>query len=115
MVRYNNHCKPIGNIVMQDIRLDDSNICLIKQKNMRQPRHITKANRKGVNDMSKKTRAERNFKFETLQLHVGQEKPDPVTGARRFRFIRHHPMYLTTAIMQRRALNFPMQETFTAD
>ena len=67
---------------MQDIRLDDSNICLIKQKNMRQPRHITKANRKGVNDMSKKTRAERNFKFETLQLHVGQEKPDPVTGAR---------------------------------
>lgn len=82
MVRYNNHCKPIGNIVMQDIRLDDSNICLIKQKNMRQPRHITKANRKGVNDMSKKTRAERNFKFETLQLHVGQEKPDPVTGAR---------------------------------
>ena len=67
---------------MQDIRLDDSNICLIKQKNIRQPRHITKANRKGVNDMSKKTRAERNFKFETLQLHVGQEKPDPVTGAR---------------------------------
>lgn len=32
--------------------------------------------------MSKKTRAERDFKFETLQLHVGQEKPDPATGAR---------------------------------
>lgn len=32
--------------------------------------------------MSKKTRAERNFKFETLQLHVGQETPDPATGAR---------------------------------
>lgn len=32
--------------------------------------------------MSKKTRAERNFKFETLQLHVGQENPDPATGAR---------------------------------
>ena len=32
--------------------------------------------------MSKKTRAERNFKFETLQLHVGQEAPDPATGAR---------------------------------
>lgn len=32
--------------------------------------------------MSKKTRAERNFKFETLQLHVGQEKADPVTDAR---------------------------------
>lgn len=32
--------------------------------------------------MAKKTRAERNLKFETLQLHVGQEKADPVTGAR---------------------------------
>lgn len=32
--------------------------------------------------MSKKTRTERNFKFETLQLHVGQEQPDPVTDAR---------------------------------
>ena len=32
--------------------------------------------------MSKKTRNERNFKFETLQLHVGQESPDPVTDAR---------------------------------
>ena len=25
---------------------------------------------------------ERNYKFETLQLHVGQESPDPVTDAR---------------------------------
>ena len=32
--------------------------------------------------MGKKTRAERNLKFETLQLHVGQEQPDPVTDAR---------------------------------
>lgn len=32
--------------------------------------------------MSKKTRAERTFGFETLQLHVGQEQPDPVTDAR---------------------------------
>ena len=32
--------------------------------------------------MSKKSRADRNFKFETLQLHVGQEQPDPVTDAR---------------------------------
>ena len=32
--------------------------------------------------MSKKPYAERNLKFETLQLHVGQEQPDPVTGAR---------------------------------
>lgn len=32
--------------------------------------------------MGKKTREERNLKFETLQLHVGQETPDPVTDAR---------------------------------
>lgn len=32
--------------------------------------------------MSKKTYAERNLKFETLQLHVGQEQADPVTDAR---------------------------------
>ena len=27
------------------------------------------------------TRENRKFKFETLQLHVGQEQPDPVTDA----------------------------------
>lgn len=32
--------------------------------------------------MSKKHYADRNLKFETLQLHVGQETPDPVTDAR---------------------------------
>ncbi|MCD8090856.1 MAG: O-acetylhomoserine aminocarboxypropyltransferase/cysteine synthase [Clostridiales bacterium] len=32
--------------------------------------------------MSKISRENRNLKFETLQLHVGQEKPDPVTDAR---------------------------------
>ena len=32
--------------------------------------------------MSKKTREERNLKFETLQLHVGQEQADPATDAR---------------------------------
>lgn len=30
----------------------------------------------------KKTLAERTIKFETMQLHVGQEQPDPVTDAR---------------------------------
>lgn len=39
-------------------------------------------NREGENIMSRKTRAERNLKFETLQLHAGQEKADPVTDAR---------------------------------
>ena len=37
--------------------------------------------------MSKKTRAERNLKFETLQLHVGQENPDPATGSPVSRYV----------------------------
>ena len=32
--------------------------------------------------MTKITRDQRNFKFETLQLHVGQEQADPTTDAR---------------------------------
>ena len=32
--------------------------------------------------MSKKPYEKRNLKFETLQVHVGQEQPDPVTDAR---------------------------------
>ena len=32
-----------------------------------------------------------NYKFETLQLHVGQEKPDPATDARAV------PIYATTS------------------
>ncbi|MBO5238807.1 MAG: O-acetylhomoserine aminocarboxypropyltransferase/cysteine synthase [Lachnospiraceae bacterium] len=45
--------------------------------------------------MSKKTYAERNLKFETLQLHVGQEKPDPVTDARAV------PIYQTSSYVFR--------------
>ena len=41
--------------------------------------------------MSKKSYAERNLKFETLQLHVGQEQPDPVTDARAV------PIYATSS------------------
>ena len=48
-----------------------------KQK-QKQKQNIEKEN----SIMSKKTRAERNLRFETLQLHVGQEQPDPATGAR---------------------------------
>ena len=32
--------------------------------------------------MERKTGKKRNLKFETLQLHVGQEQPDSATGAR---------------------------------
>ena len=41
--------------------------------------------------MAKKHYADRNLKFETLQLHVGQESADPVTDARAV------PIYLTSS------------------
>jgi O-acetylhomoserine (thiol)-lyase len=41
--------------------------------------------------MSKKKYADRKFRFETLQLHVGQEQPDPATDARAV------PIYQTTS------------------
>ena len=37
----------------------------------------------------------RKFRFETLQLHVGQEQPDPATGARAV------PIYQTTSYVFR--------------
>lgn len=45
--------------------------------------------------MSKRTYKERNLKFETLQLHVGQEQPDPVTDARAV------PIYQTSSYVFR--------------
>lgn len=52
--------------------------------------------RKGkVDIMSKKAYSERNLKFETLQLHVGQEQPDAVTDARAV------PIYQTSSYVFR--------------
>lgn len=45
--------------------------------------------------MSKKAYADRNLRFETLQLHVGQEQPDPVTDARAV------PIYQTSSYVFR--------------
>ena len=45
--------------------------------------------------MTKKRREDRDFKFETLQLHVGQEQPDPVTDARAV------PIYQTSSYVFR--------------
>ena len=45
--------------------------------------------------MKKLTREQRNFKFETLQLHVGQEQPDPTTDARAV------PIYQTSSYVFR--------------
>ena len=45
--------------------------------------------------MAKKSYADRYLKFETLQLHVGQESPDPVTDARAV------PIYQTSSYVFR--------------
>lgn len=45
--------------------------------------------------MSKKIRAEREFRFETLQLHVGQEQADPLTDSRAV------PIYQTSSYVFR--------------
>lgn len=45
--------------------------------------------------MAKKTYEERNLRFETLQLHVGQEQPDPATDARAV------PIYQTSSYVFR--------------
>lgn len=45
--------------------------------------------------MGKKAYTERNLKFETLQLHVGQEQPDPATDARAV------PIYQTSSYVFR--------------
>lgn len=45
--------------------------------------------------MNKKKYADRSFRFETLQLHVGQEQPDPATDARAV------PIYQTSSYVFR--------------
>ena len=59
--------------------------------------------------MAKKHYEDRNLKFETLQLHVGQEQPDPVTDARAV------PIYLTSSYVfhnsQHAADRFGLKDT----
>ena len=56
-----------------------------------------------------------NYKFETLQLHVGQEQPDPATDARAV------PIYQTTSYVFRNSqhaadrFGLEMQVTFMED
>ena len=59
------------------------------------------------------TKTERKFRFETLQLHVGQEQADPATDARAV--IRHLPMYFMTARMLPTDLPFPQAVIYTVD
>ena len=61
--------------------------------------------KKEINPMSEKiTRENRELKFETLQLHVGQESPDPVTDARAV------PIYQTSSYVFRNS--DPCSSTF---
>ena len=69
------------------------------------------------------------YKFETLQLHVGQEQADPATDSRAvpiyqtrriprpipgpYRFTRPLPMYFTTANMQLTVLGSQTPEIST--
>ena len=43
---------------------------------------------------------DRKLKFDTLQIHAGQE-PDAATGSRAVPLIRLHPMYLKMHSMQK--------------
>ena len=58
--------------------------------------------------MEKKTRESRKFKFETLQLHVGQEQADPTTGSRAV------PIYQTSSYVfqnsEHAAARFALQD-----
>ena len=77
------------------------NISLYSNRNTMKIKENQKINRKNikrkreVENMSKKSYADRNLRFETLQLHVGQEQPDPVTDARAV------PIYQTSSYVFR--------------
>lgn len=49
---------------------------------------------------------ERKLRFETLQLHVGQENPDPATDARAV------PIYQTTSYVFRNSQHAPIVLVF---
>ena len=55
-----------------------------------------------------------NYKFETLQLHVGQEQADPATDARAKTDLPRRPlMYFMTALMLLRVLDWRIRATST--
>lgn len=55
--------------------------------------------------MTKITRDKRNFKFETLQLHVGQEQADPTTDARAVPIYQTSSYVFEIVIMQQHVLD----------
>lgn len=57
----------------------------------------------------------KSYKFETLQLHVGQEQPDPSTDARAVPIYQTASMCSKIPLMLRLASDWQMPEIFTAD
>ena len=56
-----------------------------------------------------------DYKFETLQLHVGQEEPDPVTDARAVPIYQTSSYVFTIQSMQQTVSVCVTQEIFTED
>lgn len=54
-----------------------------------------------------------NYKFETLQLHVGHEQADPLQMREPYRFTRRPLMYFMTALMLLRVLDWRIRATST--
>ena len=61
------------------------------------------------------TLKERKLKFETLQLHVGQEEPDPVTDARAVPIYQTSSYVFHNSNMQQTVSVCVTQEIFTED
>ena len=82
-------------------RNNENSRAICKKHTQKTSEIVGKVNRdlveeKEIGIMSEKiTRENRKFKFETLQLHVGQEQPDPVTDARAV------PIYQTSSYVFR--------------
>lgn len=55
-----------------------------------------------------------NYHFETIQLHAGQENPDPLPMPAQCRFIRRLPSSSRTPHTQQPASRSQMQATSTA-
>ena len=53
-----------------------------------------------------------NYKFETLQLHVGQEEADPATDARAVPIYQTTLIYLKILPTRRLVSGWPMREIF---
>lgn len=59
------------------------------------------------------TMATKKLHFETLQLHVGQEQPDPQPTHVRYPFIKQLPMYSITHNMRQTVSAYVTQGIFT--